>query len=71
MSDFLNQLRRFEQSINKDSSFQQAILTNAANDANVHRNLVGKIVLDPSKDPDPYSLHSIPLSTRLIEMGWK
>lgn len=32
--------------------------------------LAGKIILDPSKDPDPYSNHSIPLSVRLQHMGW-
>lgn len=52
-------------------SLQQTVVSNAANDAKIHRSLVGKIILDPTLDPDPYGYHGIPLSTRLIEMGWK
>lgn len=75
MSDILNQIKRLEQTNQtlrcKVGSIQQASLKNAADDANTTRSLIGKIVLDPSKDPDPYSLHGIPLTTRLIEMGWR
>lgn len=32
--------------------------------------LSGMITLDPSKDPDPYGHHRMPLSYRLRCMGW-
>lgn len=28
------------------------------------------MILDLSKDPDPYGLHNMPLSYRLKQMGW-
>lgn len=74
MSDFLNQLKKYDnklQETRKESgSISQAALVNSANDSLIVRQLQGKIVLDPRKDPDPYSLHGIPLSVRLQEMGW-
>jgi len=79
VSDFLNNLKGYEQQlqftkkelINTVSDFKTASLNNAANDAKVHRSLIGKIVLDPKLDPDPYGYHGIPLTTRLESMGWK
>ena len=75
MSDILNQIRKLEvvnQSLSKSvDGLLQAQLKNAADDAMTARSLNGKIVLDPSRDPDPYGLHGIALTTRLFEMGWK
>ena len=35
------------------------------------RDLRGKIILDPKKDPDPWGLHGISLRHRLLCMGWE
>lgn len=64
MSDILNRIRDLE----KINHLAENI-TKLPQKVNVP-SLKGMIVLDPSKDPDPYSLHGIPLSIRLQEMGW-
>lgn len=71
MSDILNQIKKYEMQLKSDNDFKTAVMNNAADDANTHRSLIGKIILDPKKDPDPYSLHGIPLHIRLQEMGWR
>jgi hypothetical protein len=75
VSDFLNQLKLFEdtkQAIRKEvDDLKMQVNLHTAEDRRTIQNLRGKIVLDPNKDPDPYSLHGISLSTRLIEMGWR
>jgi hypothetical protein len=75
MSDFLNQLKLFEdtkQAIRRGvDDLRMQVNLHTAEDRRTIQNLRGKIVLDPRLDPDPYSLHNIPLTTRLIEMGWR
>jgi hypothetical protein len=39
-------------------------------DSKYEQSMRGKVVLDLTKDPDPYGYHGIPLSTRLQFMGW-
>lgn len=34
------------------------------------KDMSGLVVLDLKKDPDPYGYHKIPLTHRLIAMGW-
>ncbi len=64
MSDILNRIRDLEKANHLAEN-----ITKLPKTVNVP-SLKGMIVLDPSKDPDPYSLHSIPLATRLQYMGW-
>lgn len=64
MSDILNQIRKLEGLLPQSEN-----VTKLPTQVNVPL-LKGMIVLDPNLDPDPYSLHSIPLATRLQYMGW-
>jgi len=64
MSDIFNKIRELE-----GLPLQATNIVRHPTKINVP-SLKGMIVLDPSKDPDPYSLHDIPISVRLQEMGW-
>lgn len=69
MTHILNHIKLAEKAIGMNELNQQKLI-NASNDAQTVVNLKNKIILDPNKDPDPYGYHGIPLSTRLLEMGW-
>lgn len=75
MSDFLSQLKRFEDTVQAQRKTIEDIrvqnTTHTADDRKTLQSLRGKIVLDPRLDPDPYSLHGMSLSYRLESMGWK
>lgn len=75
MTDFLNNLRKIEgeqqEATRVVNDFREAVNQTSLAESRVQKSLVGKIILDPTLDPDPYGYHNIPLSVRLQTMGWK
>ena len=71
-SDFLNNLRELEHITTVPISPTQHDSHIVAQQTNskYEQSMKGKVILDLTKDPDPYGLHGIPLSTRLQFMGW-
>jgi FlaG/FlaF family flagellin (archaellin) len=71
-SSFLNNLRELEHiaTVPIICSQHDAHVVAQQTDSKYQLSMKGKVVLDLTKDPDPYGYHGIPLSTRLQYMGW-
>lgn len=70
-SNFINNLKELERKDYPPTSVQHDDHVLAHHlDSHLRESLKGKVVLDLTKDPDPYGYHGIPLSTRLQYMGW-
>lgn len=71
-SDFLNNLRELEHiaTVPIICSQHDSHVVAQQTHSKYEQSMKGKVILDLTKDPDPYGLHGIPLSTRLQYMGW-
>lgn len=69
MSNFLNDLRELEGNVPQPTQHDTHVLAYQII-SKYTVDMRGKVVLDLTKDPDPFGLHGIPLSTRLQYMGW-
>lgn len=68
-SNFINNLRELEGNVPQPTQHDAHIIAQQIV-SKYTVDMKGKVVLDLTKDPDPYGLHGIPLSTRLQYMGW-
>ena len=68
-SNFLNDLRELEGTVPQHTQHDAHVIARQIV-SKFTVDMKGKVVLDLTKDPDPYGLHGIPLSTRLQFMGW-
>ena len=68
-SSFLNNLRELEGAIQQPTQHDAHVIAQQIV-SKFTEDMKGKVVLDLTKDPDPYGYHGIPLSTRLQYMGW-
>ena len=68
-SNFLNDLRELEGSIPQPTQHDAHVIAQQVV-SKFTVDMKGKVVLDLTKDPDPYNLHGFSLSYRLQVMGW-
>ena len=68
-SDFIKNLKELETAAATSKQEPEAVTVQVIAEQKVPA--IYRVVLDTSKDPDPYGYHGIPLSTRLAYMGWQ
>ena len=75
MSELIQHLKTFEQShrmVKRElDEFQDYSYQTILQDGKVIQSLQGKIVLDPTLDPDPWGYHGMSLAYRLECMGYR
>jgi len=68
-SDFIKNLKELETAIATTKQEPEVVKEQVVTEEKVPS--IYRVVLDTSRDPDPYGYHGIPLSTRLAYMGWQ
>ena len=68
-SSFLNNLRELEGTILQPTQHDAHVVAQQIV-SKFTVDMKGKVVLDLTKDPDPYNLHGMSLVYRLQVMGW-
>jgi len=68
-SNFINNLRELEGNVPQPSQHDAHVMAHQTV-SKYTVDMKGKIVLDLTKDPDPWGYHGMSLSYRLQVMGW-